>query len=46
MLGNVLNGETIGLRLGFGAGLILLGLTVHQWESLGAMLAVRGRANG
>ena len=46
MLGNVLNGETIGLRLGFGTALILLGLTVHQWESLGAMLAVRGRANG
>jgi len=44
LLGNLLNGETIGLRIGLGTALILLGLTVHQWESLAALLAVRERA--
>lgn len=34
LLGNWFNGETIGLRLWIGTGLILLGLTVHQWEML------------
>jgi drug/metabolite transporter (DMT)-like permease len=32
LLGNVLNGEAIGLRLWAGTGLILLGLTVHQGD--------------
>ena len=34
LLGNWLNGETIGLRLWIGTALILLGLSVHQWEML------------
>jgi drug/metabolite transporter (DMT)-like permease len=34
LLGNLINGESIGLRLLLGAGLIMLGLIVHQWESL------------
>jgi drug/metabolite transporter (DMT)-like permease len=34
LLGNLINGESIGLRLLLGAGLIMLGLAVHQWESL------------
>jgi drug/metabolite transporter (DMT)-like permease len=38
LLGNLLNGETIGLRLWLGTALILCGLTVHQWDALAAML--------
>jgi drug/metabolite transporter (DMT)-like permease len=38
LLGNLLNGETIGLRLWLGTGLILLGLTVHQGETWLPML--------
>lgn len=34
LLGNWLNGESIGLRLWIGTALILLGLGVHQWEML------------
>ncbi|MBS1129482.1 MAG: Protein of unknown function transrane [Proteobacteria bacterium] len=34
LLGNWLNGETIGLRLWIGTVLILVGLSVHQWEML------------
>lgn len=34
LLGHWLNGESIGLRLWLGSGLILLGLSVHQWEML------------
>jgi drug/metabolite transporter (DMT)-like permease len=34
LLGHWLNGESIGLRLWLGSGLILLGLSVHQWETL------------
>jgi drug/metabolite transporter (DMT)-like permease len=34
LLGNLLNGESIGLRLWLGAGLITLGLAVHQWDEL------------
>ena len=34
LLGHWLNGETIGLRLWIGTVLILLGLSVHQWEML------------
>lgn len=37
LLGNWLNGETIGLRLWLGTGLILLGLSVHQWEMLAGL---------
>jgi len=33
-LGNLLNGETISLRLWLGTALIMFGLTVHQWDSL------------
>lgn len=38
LLGNLLNGETISLRLCLGTGLILFGLTVHQWEALVSLL--------
>lgn len=38
LLGNLLNGETISLRLWLGTALILFGLTVHQWDSLASML--------
>ncbi|MBI2277234.1 MAG: DMT family transporter [Dechloromonas sp.] len=34
LLGHLFNGESIGLRLGLGAGLILFGLTVYEWEAL------------
>jgi drug/metabolite transporter (DMT)-like permease len=37
LLGNWFNGETIGLRLWIGTGLILLGLSVHQWEMLAGL---------
>lgn len=38
LLGSWLNGETIGLRLWLGTGLILFGLSVHQWEMLIGLL--------
>lgn len=34
LLGSWFNGESIGLRLWIGTALILLGLSVHQWEML------------
>ncbi|MBS1159283.1 MAG: family transporter [Proteobacteria bacterium] len=34
LLGNLLNGESIGLRLWLGTGLILFGLSVHQADAL------------
>lgn len=34
LLGHLFNGESIGLRLLLGSGLILFGLTVHEWEAL------------
>ncbi len=37
LLGHWLNGEEIGLRLWLGTGLILLGLSVHQWEMLAGL---------
>jgi len=45
LLGNLLNGEEIGLRLWAGTGLILLGLAVHQsemWRPLLRRLAGSG----
>ena len=44
LLGHLLNGEHIGLRLGLGTATILLGLTVHQWESFFNPPAVLTRA--
>ena len=38
LLGHGFNGEDIGLRLWGGTGLILLGLSVHQWEMLAGLL--------
>ena len=38
LLGHWLNGESIGLRLWFGTGLILLGLSVHEWTMLASLL--------
>jgi drug/metabolite transporter (DMT)-like permease len=38
LLGHWLNGETISLRLWFGTGLILLGLSVHEWQMLAGQL--------
>ena len=37
LLGHWLNGEEIGLRLWLGTALILLGLSVHQWEMLAGL---------
>ena len=38
LLGNLLNGESISLRLWLGTATIMLGLCVHQWEALGAVM--------
>ena len=38
LLGHWLNGESIGLRLWLGTGLILLGLGVHEWGMLAGLL--------
>lgn len=37
VLGTWLNGESIGLRLWIGTALILLGLSLHQWEMLAGL---------
>lgn len=44
LLGNLLNGEDIGLRLWLGTGLILCGLSVHQWDELVLLLRSRPAA--
>jgi len=44
LLGNLLNGEDIGLRLWLGTGLILFGLSVHQWDELVSLLRPRPAA--
>ena len=44
LLGNLLNGENIGLRLWLGTGLILFGLSVHQADAL--LLPAAGEAEG
>lgn len=36
MLGSVLNGEQVSVRVWIGTGLICLGLALHQWELLGS----------
>ena len=38
LLGSLLNGEVVSLRLWLGTALILFGLTVHQWDSLLSLL--------
>ena len=38
LLGSLLNGEVISLRLWLSTALILFGLTVHQWDSLLSLL--------
>lgn len=38
LLGNVFNGESVGLRIWVGTALILSGLTVHQWDALVSLL--------
>ena len=43
LLGHLLNGEVIGLRLWLGTGLILLGLTIHEGD---AWLPLLRRARG
>lgn len=43
LLGHLVNGEAVGLRVWSGTGLISLGLTVHQWPVL-ARLLPRARA--
>lgn len=43
LLGNWLNGEIVGLRLWLGTGLILLGLSAHQWEMLSDLLRSTGK---
>lgn len=42
LLGHLLNGETIGLRLWLGTGLILGGLFLHQWPTLRQLLRGAG----
>lgn len=42
MLGSLLNGEQVGLRVWLGTGLIVLGLGAHQWRSLTGLLARQG----
>lgn len=44
LLGHLLNGENIGLRLWLGTGLILFGLSVHQADAL--LLPAAGEAEG
>ena len=46
LLGNLLNGEEIGLRLWAGTGLILLGLAVHQSEMWRPLLRRLARSSG
>jgi drug/metabolite transporter (DMT)-like permease len=41
LLGNLLNGEAVGVRVWLGALLISLGLSVHQWRTLSGVLAPR-----
>lgn len=41
LLGHLLNGEEVETRVWLGAGLISLGLTMHQWPTLAALLAGR-----
>ena len=43
MLGILLNGEVVPVRVWFGAALILLGLSLYQWKSLAGALAPRKR---
>lgn len=43
LLNHLLNGETVEARVWLGAGLITLGLTLHQWPTLAA-LAIRRQA--
>lgn len=43
MLGILLNGEVVPVRVWFGAALILLGLSLYQWKSLAGVLAPRKR---
>ncbi len=40
-LGNLLDGEVVGLRIWAGAGLIGLGLSLHQWHALSALVCTR-----
>lgn len=46
LLGSLLNGEDVGMRVWFGAALIGLGLSVHQWRLLAGVLAPRLAGNG
>ena len=39
LLGILLNGEVVPVRVWFGASLIVLGLSLYQWESLAGALA-------
>ncbi|MCB1914468.1 MAG: DMT family transporter [Rhodocyclaceae bacterium] len=43
LLGHGVNGEVLDARVWFGSGLILLGLALHQWRSLGRLLPLRLR---
>lgn len=43
LLGNLLNGETIALRVWMGAALISLGLMLHQWQNIAPLLPARLR---
>lgn len=43
LLGHLVNGEEVEMRVWLGAGLISLGLSLHQWPTLAALLASRAR---
>jgi len=46
LLGHGFNGEEIGLRVWLGAGLISLGLALHQWDGIVAIGRARGIGGG
>ena len=44
LLGHWVNGEALDARIGIGSGLILFGLALHQWRTLGRLLPPRWRS--
>jgi drug/metabolite transporter (DMT)-like permease len=43
LLGSLLNGEHVGMRVWLGAACIGLGLSMHQWQTMAGVLAPRGK---
>lgn len=46
LLGSLLNGEDVGVRVWLGTALIGLGLSVHQWQAMAGILAPREKSAG